>query len=68
VCGAETIDVSSFRHWVCHPKSVEKDIGGRLCSGQPATALKTETKDKIDVPIWDDCHIMTNELCTAVGI
>jgi hypothetical protein len=47
---------------------LKKDIGGRLCSGQPATALKTETKDKVDVPIWDDCHIMTSELCTAVGI
>jgi hypothetical protein len=57
VYGAETIDVSSFRHWVCHPESVEKDIGGRLCSGQPATALKTETKDKVDLSIWDDCHI-----------
>ena len=68
MCGAETIDVSSFRRWVCHPKSVEKDIGGRLCSGQPATALKTETKDKVDVLIWDDCHILTNELCTAGGI
>jgi hypothetical protein len=67
VYGAETIDVSSFRHWVC-PKNVEKDIGGRLCSGQPATALKAETKDKVDVLIWEDCHIMTNELCTAVGI
>jgi hypothetical protein len=68
MCGAETIDVSSFGHWVCHPVSVEKDIGGRLCSFQPTTALKTETKDKVDVPIWDDCHIMTNELCTAGGI
>lgn len=66
MCGAETIDVSSYRHWVCHPKSVEKDIGGRLCSGQPATALKT--KDEVDVLIWDDCHIVRDELCTAVGI
>ena len=49
VCGAETIDVSSFRRWLCHPKSVEKDIGGRLCSGQPAMVLKTETKDKVDL-------------------
>jgi hypothetical protein len=48
--------------------SVEKDIGGRLCSFQPTTARKTETKDKVDVPTWDDCHIMTNELCTAGGI
>ena len=68
MCGAETIDVSSFRLWVCQPTSVEKDIGGRLCSGQPTTALKTQTKDKVDVLIWDDCHIMTNELCTAGGI
>ena len=62
-CDAEAIVVNSFRCCVCHPKSVEKDIGGRLCSGQPATALKTETKDRVDVPIWADCHIMTNELC-----
>jgi hypothetical protein len=68
MCGVETIDVSSFRCWFCHPKSVEKDIGGRPRSGQPATALTTETKDKVNVPIWHDCHIMTNELCSAVGI
>jgi hypothetical protein len=68
MCGAETIDVSSFRCWFCHPKSIEKDIGGRPCSGKPAMALTMETKDKVDVPIWDDCHIMTNELCIAVGV
>jgi hypothetical protein len=64
----ETIDVSSFRCWVSHPKSVEKDVGGRPRSGQPATALTTETEEKVHVPIWDDCHIMTNELRTTVGI
>jgi hypothetical protein len=58
--------LSSFRHWFCHPKSVEKDIGGRLHSGQPAMALTTETKDRVDVLIWDDCHIMTNEMRTAL--
>jgi len=63
VCGAEAIVVSSFRCCVCHPKCVEKDIGGRLCSDQPAAALKTETKDKVDVLTCDDCHIMTDELC-----
>jgi hypothetical protein len=28
----------------------------------------TETKDKVDVPIRDDCHITTSELCAAIGV
>jgi hypothetical protein len=30
-------------------------------------AATTETKDKIDVLMWDDCHIRTSKLCATTG-
>jgi hypothetical protein len=30
-------------------------------------AVTTETKDKIDMLTWDDCHITTSKLCATTG-
>ena len=42
-------------------------MGDRPCSGKPATAAITETKDKVDALIRDDCCITRSELCTTTG-
>jgi hypothetical protein len=68
VYGEDAIDVSLVRCWVCCCTSSEKDIGDRPRRGRLATAVTTKNKDKVDVLIWDDCHIMTSELCTAMRI
>jgi hypothetical protein len=46
-------DATDVRCWVRHSKSSEKDIGDRPCSGRPATAVTTETRDEVDELIWD---------------
>jgi hypothetical protein len=60
----DAIDVSSVRCWVRCFKSSEKDAGDRPRSGRPATAARTETKDKVNALIWDGHHITTSERCT----
>jgi hypothetical protein len=62
----DAMGVSSSRHWACS-KSGEKDMGDGPRGVQQATAVTTETKDKVDPLIWDDHHIMTCELCSAIG-
>lgn len=47
---------------------MEKDIGDRPHSGQPATAAMMETKDEVNGMIQDDCCVTTSELLTKIGI
>jgi hypothetical protein len=46
--GEDAIDFSSVRRWVHRFRSSEKGNGHSLRSGQPATAVTTETKYKVD--------------------
>jgi hypothetical protein len=45
-----------------------KDTVDRPPTGLPATAVKTETKDKADALIQDDGRIRISEMCAATGI
>ena len=61
-------DVSSVRRCLRRFKSGENDTGDRSVIGHPATAVMKETKGKFEALIMYGCRIMTNELCTAIGI
>ena len=63
----DAIDVSSGRHWVCCFNRVKKDIGDMVCSSWLSMAATTETKEKIDVLMWDDYHFTTSKLCATTG-
>jgi len=44
------------------------DNGDKPHSGQPPTATMMETKHKVAVLIWDNCHITISELCATLQV
>jgi len=66
--GDQTVDVSTVMQWVECCSCANGDVKGKLCCGQPCTAVTPQNEEHLNQLISTNWWSVTRELCMELNI